>query len=144
MQDWPAWEKPATDMAFAALAQSPSSSMITGALLPNSNPTFFLGALARMLQPTSGDPVNEIMAMSSCVTMPSPTSPDGPGSTQSQPSGRPASAITAANRTADNGVWLAGFSTTAHPAASPGATLWPTKLSRKLNGLMAPTTPIGT
>src|SRR5204862_5616533 len=71
-------------------------------------------------------------------------SPDGPGSTQSQPSGRPASAITAANRTADNGVWLAGFSTTAHPAASAGATLWPTRLSGKLNGLMAPITPIGT
>src|SRR5207244_3561934 len=63
MQDWPACEKPATDMAFAALAQSPSGSMITGALLPSSNPTFFLGALARMLHPTSAEPVNEIMAM---------------------------------------------------------------------------------
>ncbi len=44
---------------------------------------------------------------------------------------------------AENGVWLAGFSTTGHPAAMAGASLWATRLSGKLNGLMAPTTPIG-
>ena len=42
-----------------------------------------------------------------------------------------------------NGVWLAGLSTTGQPAAIAGATLWATRLSGKLNGLIAPTTPIG-
>ena len=45
---------------------------------------------------------------------------------------------------AESGVWLAGFSTTGQPAAMAGATLWATRLSGKLNGVMAPTTPIGT
>ena len=43
-----------------------------------------------------------------------------------------------------NGVWLAGLSTTGQPAAIAGASLWATRLSGKLNGLIAPTTPIGT
>ena len=38
---------------------------------------------------------------------------------------------------------LAGFSTTAQPAASAGAILCATRLSGKLNGVIAPTTPIG-
>ncbi len=44
----------------------------------------------------------------------------------------------------ENGVWLAGFRTTGQPAAMAGATLWTTRLSGKLNGAIAPTTPIGT
>ena len=44
---------------------------------------------------------------------------------------------------ADNGVCDAGLSTTGHPAAIAGASLCATRLSGKLNGLMAPTTPIG-
>ncbi len=44
----------------------------------------------------------------------------------------------------ENGVWLAGFSTTAQPAAIAGPSLCATRLSGKLNGEMAPTTPIGT
>ncbi len=41
------------------------------------------------------------------------------------------------------GVCDAGFSTTGHPAAIAGATLCATRLSGKLNGLIAPTTPMG-
>ncbi len=44
---------------------------------------------------------------------------------------------------AENGVWLAGFSTTGQPAAMAGASLWATRFSGKLNGVMAPTTPMG-
>src|SRR5204863_3200471 len=40
-------------------------------------------------------------------------------------------------------VWLAGLSTTAQPAASAGASLWATRLSGKLKGLIAPTMPTG-
>ena len=45
---------------------------------------------------------------------------------------------------AEKGVWLAGLSTTGQPAAIAGATLWATRFSGKLKGLMAPTTPTGT
>ena len=38
----------------------------------------------------------------------------------------------------------AGLSTTGHPAAIAGATLWVTRLSGKLKGEIAPTTPMGT
>ena len=43
-----------------------------------------------------------------------------------------------------SGVCDAGLSTTGHPAAIAGATLCDTRLRGKLNGLIAPTTPIGT
>ena len=43
-----------------------------------------------------------------------------------------------------SGVCDAGLSTTGQPAAIAGASLWLTRFSGKLNGLIAPTTPIGT
>ena len=49
-----------------------------------------------------------------------------------------------ASAIADSGVCDAGFSTIGQPAAIAGATLWATRFSGKLNGLIAPTTPIGT
>jgi len=42
-----------------------------------------------------------------------------------------------------NGAARVGFATTGLPAASAGATLWESRLSGKLNGLIATTTPIG-
>jgi hypothetical protein len=67
-----------------------------------------------------------------------------PGTTFSQPGGSPASSQIAASRRALTGVWLAGLSTTAQPAASAGASLCATRLSGKLKGEIAPMTPIGT
>ena len=63
--------------------------------------------------------------------------------TLSQPGGRPASCSSSASSSAESGVWEAGLSTTAQPAASAGAILCATRLSGKLNGEIAPTTPIG-
>ena len=54
MQLCPAWEKPATLILAAADCQSLSASMITGALLPSSRPTFLRGARPRMPQPDVG------------------------------------------------------------------------------------------
>ena len=60
------------------------------------------------------------------------------------PGGSPhSSSSSSASAIADSGVCDAGFSTTGQPAAIAGATLWATRLSGKLNGLIAPTTPIG-
>ena len=64
--------------------------------------------------------------------------------TLSQPGGRPASSNNRAMRNAVSGVADAGFSTTGQPAASAGAILWHTRLSGKLNGEIAATTPTGT
>ena len=64
--------------------------MITGALLPSSSPTFLRGARARMPQPTSGEPVNVISAMSAWSTSALPTVPPPPVTTLSQPGGQAA------------------------------------------------------
>jgi hypothetical protein len=96
-----------------------------------------------MPQPTSGEPVNVIMATSSCSTSALDSLP-GAVTTLSQPAGRPASAKTSASIRAVRGVAEAGLSTTGQPAAIAGATLWQTRLSGKLNGEIAPMTPIGT
>ena len=145
MQLCPAWENPATRILLAAVFQSLSASMITGALLPSSRPTRLRGALARMPQPTSGDPVNVIMAMSGCSTMALPTVLPPPVTTCRYSAGRPHSSTSSAPRaTALSGVCDAGLRTTGQPAAIAGASLWATRLSGKLNGEIAPTTPIGT
>ncbi len=136
MQLCPAWEKPATLILAAAVSQSPSGSMITGALLPSSRPTFLRGARARMLQPTSGEPVNVIRAMSSWSTRALPTVAAA-ARDDVEPLGRQPALVDqqlgqrdgAERRLAD-----AGLSTTGHPAAIAGASLWATRLSGKLNG----------
>ena len=61
----------------------------------------------------------------------------------SHPGGSPASAMVSASSPADSGVRSDGLSTTAQPAARAGATLCSTRLSGKLNGVIAATTPNG-
>ena len=96
-----------------------------------------------MPHPTSDEPVNVIALTRSSSTSTSPISLAGPTRTFSQPAGSPASSSSSASVSADSGVWPAGLSTTAQPAASAGAILCATRLSGKLNGLIAPTIPIG-
>ena len=66
-----------------------------------------------------------------------------PVTTLNRPGGRPASSARTANASAVNGVWLAGFSTTAQPAARAGPTLRVIMAAGKFHGVMAPTTPTG-
>ena len=100
---------------------------------------------ARIDHPTSGEPVNVMRAMSSWSTSALPTVEPPPVTTCSHSAGRPQSSMSSSARAMPlNGVWLAGLSTTGQPAAIAGASLWATRLSGKLNGLIAPTTPIGT
>src|SRR6266511_2476785 len=127
----------------AAVDTSASAATISGVALPSSRFTRFFGARSFSFQPTPLEPVNVISLPRSSSTRTSPISGAGPTSTLSQPGGSPASSSSSARNSADRGVWLAGLSTTAQPAASAGAILCATRLSGKLNGLMAPTTPIG-
>ncbi len=95
-------------------------------------------------RPAAVDPVNEIIAMfgSSIIASPAAASP---GSTCSRPAGNPADS----NRRASmkppvTGVLGSGFSTTALPRASAGATARLDRISGALNGEITPTTPCGT
>ena len=117
--------------------------MITGVALPSSSLTRFLGARSASFQPTAPEPVKVSALTRSSSIKTSPISEAGPTRTFSQPGGRPASVSSSASSSAERGVWLAGFSTTAQPAASAGASLCATRLSGKLKGEIAPTTPIG-
>src|SRR5687767_3291294 len=107
--------------------------MITGLLLPSSRFTFFFGAAALIAHPTSREPVNVIIATSSCSTRRWATRPLH-GTTLIHPAGRPASSNTSARAWAHSGVVDAGFSTTGHPAATAGPSLWATRFTGKLNG----------
>ena len=80
----------------------------------------------------------------SSSTSASPISDDEPERTFSQPAGSPASCSSPARKSAESGVAEAGLRTTGQPAASAGAILCATRLSGKLNGEIAPMTPIGT
>ena len=140
MQTWPVWAKAWIWALSAAASQSPSSLTISGALEPSSR--FILcGAMGRMPQPTGAEPVKVIAPTSGCSTIALPTCEPGPGTTFSQPSGRPAPPRISTSLIAVIGVCPAGFSTTALPAAIAGPSLWATRLSGKLKGEIAPTTP---
>ena len=58
--------------------------------------------------------------------------------------GNPASRRISVSLSAESGVSDAGLTMTVLPAANAGPTLWQTRLSGKLNGAMAATTPQGT
>ena len=141
MQLWPACEKACSLALSAAVSQSPSAWTISGAFEPSSRLTFLCGTLLRIPQPTPAEPVKLSARVSSCSTIALPTSEPGPGTTLSQPSGRPASTRISASFSAEIGVCPAGLRTIALPAAIAGPSLWATRLSGKLKGLIAPTTP---
>ena len=78
------------------------------------------------------------------VTIASPTSAP-PTTIWSRPSGRPASANTAANiAPPTTGVCGSGFRTTALPSARAGATTRMPSTLGEFHGVIAPTTPTGT
>ena len=66
-----------------------------------------------------------------------------PGTTDSTPSGRPASANTSAKAFVVSGVSAAGLSTTVQPASSAGPSLLTARNSGTFHATIAPTTPIG-
>ena len=67
----------------------------------------------------------------------------GPTTTLTTPSGTPAAAAISAKRTAVSGVSSAGLRTTVLPAASAGASFHDAIASGKFQGVISPTTPIG-
>ena len=86
--------------------------------------------------------MKEILRKRSSRAMPSATFEDT-GRTWYIPFGRSVSAKNSARRSEPIGVALAGFTTIGAPTASEGATLWATRFSGKLNGVIPRTGPIG-
>ena len=85
---------------------------------------------ARLLsaQPTAGLPVKVSSRIRSSSTS-GAASAVRLGTTLKAPSGNPEPCTMSASFRAESGVWLAGRSTMASPAASAGATLWATRFS---------------
>ena len=145
-QTWP-WNWNAEKAPAAAAASRSASSRTMNALFPPSSSETFLSmppASWPTRRPTAVDPVNETTGMFGSVTRASPTSAP-PTTTWSKPSGRPASANTAANiAPPTTGVWGSGLSTTALPRARAGATTRMPSTLGEFHGVIAPTTPTGT
>ncbi len=94
--------------------------------------------------PTGVDPVKEISLGTGWATKSSPISDPAPTTTDSTPSGSPASSkIRARISPPVTGVSDAGLMTTALPRARAGATDRCDRCSGKFQGLMTPTTPTG-
>src|SRR3989454_2150944 len=144
MHTCPALAYPVAATAAATLSSSASGITTTGEFEPSSIVTRLIPAVLQMRSPTSRLPVKVIFLTRRSATSRSPISPPEPVSVLSPSGGSPASSRISVSRSADSGVSVAGLSTTAFPPARAGPTLWQTRLSGKLNGLIATTTPHGT
>ena len=96
-----------------------------------------------MSQPTFPEPVNERWRIRGSVTSGSAAA-WVIGMIEKAPSGRPASARISPMISAPIGVFEAGLRTKGQPIASAGATLWATRLSGKLKGVMKAQGPTAT
>jgi hypothetical protein len=72
--------------------------------------------------PARVDPVNEIMSMSGCAAMGSPTPGPSPETRLKTPAGSPSSSMISASTNALSGLTSLCFTITVQPAASAGAT----------------------
>ncbi len=144
-QTWPwNWNDEKAPAATAA-SRSASSSTMNALLPPSSSETFFRRppASSPTRRPAAVDPVNDTIATFGSVTSASPTSAP-PTTIWRTPSGRPASRKTASNIAPPmTGVCGSGFSTTAFPSASAGATTRIPRTLGEFHGVMAPMTPTG-
>src|SRR3954447_8202078 len=128
----------------AEAPRSTSSSTIAALLPPSSSEMRFNRSVARAptRRPAAVDPVNDTLSTPGWVTRYSLTSRPA-GSTDSTPSGSPASLNNAPSHSASMGVSGAGLRMTVHPASSAGTTLLMAMNSGTFHGMIAATTPTG-
>ncbi len=143
MQFCPAAQKAPETQSSTARLRSQSSSTMTGVFEPSSMPIFLSPAFFTIASPASAPPVKLTMRTRGSVTSASPVFAAWPVTTLRTPGGSPASSKAFASMRAESGVTVAGFTTTAFPAATAGPTLWATRFSGSLKGVIAATTPIG-
>src|SRR5207248_2882491 len=93
--------------------------------------------------PTPVEPVKPSLRTSGLDVISSPIAAALPVTTEKTPAGTPASSASTAHASAESGVWLAGFITIVHPAASAGAAFRVTIAAGKFQGVIPAVTPTG-
>ena len=93
--------------------------------------------------PVAVEPVNAMQSTSMDEASAWPAVCPKPGTTLNTPSGRPASMASSATRSAVNGDFSEGLSTSELPLASIGPIFQDAINNGKFHGTMAPTTPMG-
>ena len=144
MQTCPALAKPVTATASATFCGSASSSTMTGLFEPSSIVTRFNPAKRQICSPTSALPVKLILRTRGSLQITWPSAAPEPVTQAIASSGSPASSSNSTSLSEESGVSEAGLSSTALPPAIAGPTLCATRLSGKLNGVIAATMPHGT
>ena len=116
-----------------------------GDLPPSSRLSAFSepAAAARILRPTSVEPVKASLSMPGWLTISSPVRPS-PVTMLTTPAGTPAMTQISAKRIAVNGVNSAGLRMTVLPSAIAGAIFQASINSGKFQGMICPQTPTGT
>ena len=144
MQAWPEFMSAEKTMVPPAVERSASSRTIAALLPPSSSEqrVRFSAAILAMCLPTPVEPVKEILSIWGCETRWSPTEL-GPVTTDSTPSGRPASRNRSASHSAESGVADDGLSTTELPDSSAGPSLAALRYRGTFHAVMAATTPTG-
>ena len=145
MQNWPVLNTNALIAELTACSMSASSKTICAALPPSSMVTGLRPspAAAATRRPMFVEPVKATLSTPGWRSSASPATGPMPVITLTTPAGTPASVRIPAISRADNGVSSAGLCTTTFPAASAGAIFELVRISGKLNGVIAATTPNG-
>jgi hypothetical protein len=93
--------------------------------------------------PAPVEPVKDIASMPGCAAIAVPTPAPSPLTRLKTPFGTPASSRISAIRSADSGATSDGLRTIVQPAASAPATLHAIWFAGQFQGVIMPTTPIG-
>ncbi len=144
-QDWPEFIITEATLDGMVAARSASSSTMLGDLPPSSwctRLTVEAAVLATSI-PARVEPVIEIMSMPGWAAMAAPTSGPVPLIMLNTPAGMPAASTISAKIWAEKGAISDGFSTTVQPVARAGPTLAQIWFIGQFQGVMKPTTPIG-
>src|ERR1700722_3232649 len=142
----PVFKNTASDNPLTASSKLQSAKTTAAFFPPSSNETGFpVEAPDFMIAaPVLDSPVNVIASTSACLVRNSPAdSGPNPCTTLYTPLGIPASCIASASKVAVAGVSSEGFTTTAFPQASAGATFQVSNNSGRFQGVITPTTPSG-
>ncbi len=144
-QSCPALANTAIGVSAAARSQSASANTTHADFPPSSSDTrvMFSELARRIAAPVAVSPVNPILSTRGSLTSASPTTPPGPGTTETHPSGTPASTSSSPSRSADNGVSDAGLMMTELPHARAGAVFHVVISIGKFHGTISAHTPTG-
>src|SRR5580704_608481 len=130
---------------LTAISMSASSKTMNGALPPNSIEVFLTVPAHCSISnfPISVDPVKLNLRTVGFEVISPPISLALPVTQEKTPAGTPARSASSHSASAENGVWLAGFSTIVQPAAKAGPHLRVIIAAGKFQGVIAAQTPIG-